>query len=186
VFPNLKYDFRREFEKYPTKSRVGKIVEALWSQGLQATVGYRLCRWLVAKRIPVVNILIQRVVELMTGISIPPTAQVGKGLLIEHFGGVVVHSGAKIGDFCTLSHQVTIGSKVPGGKSPVLGNHVYVCAGAKILGDITVGDRCIIGANAVVLHSIPARGIAVGIPAKVVKTMAHPDDHREFFWAEDR
>ncbi len=131
-------------------------------------------------RVPLLHIFIQRFVELATGISIPPTVEIGKGLLIEHFGGIVVNSGTKIGEFCTLSHQVTIGTKRPRGKAPVLGNNVYVCAGAKVLGDIAIGDNSIIGANAVVLDSCPAESIMAGIPAKVVKRIDNPGNYREF------
>jgi serine O-acetyltransferase len=180
MFPNLKYDFRRVYHKTSYKGKFRKAFVTLWSQGFQAMVGYRMCRWMVSKRIPVLNIFIQRLVEVFTGISIPPTVDIGKGLMIEHFGGIVINSGSKIGDFCTISHEVTLGNKKPGGKAPILGNYVYVCVGAKVLGDITVGDNCIIGANAVLMTSIPANSIVAGIPARIVRQFDPDKEYKEF------
>jgi serine O-acetyltransferase len=108
--------------------------------------------------------------------------EIGKGLLIEHFGGIVINSKTKIGDFCTISHCVTIGNKKPGGLSPRIGNNVYICSGAKILGDISIGDNCIIGANAVVIESLPANSVAAGIPAKVIKNIVNKEEYKEFFY----
>lgn len=180
MIKNLKYDFRRIYNKTSYKGILRKIFICFWSQGFQAMLGYRMCRWLVLHHIPIIHMLIQRSVEIFTGISIPPTAAIGKGLMIEHFGGIVINSGSKIGDFCTISHCVTIGNKRPGGKAPVIGDNVYICVGAKILGDITIGDNCIVGANAVVLENVPANSVVVGVPAKVVKTISNPKEYQEF------
>ena len=184
MFFNLRYDFNREFNKYPQKNKIGRVFNCFWSLGFQGVCSYRICRWLYLRRIPFVHILIQRGAELITGISIPPTVEIGRGLLIEHFGGIVINSGSRIGEFCTISHCVTIGNKKPGGKSPVIGNNVYICVGAKILGDIQIGDNCIIAANAVVLDSVPANSIVAGIPAKVIKTINNRDDYKEFYYED--
>lgn len=182
MFPNLKHDFRRVYNKTSYKGAPRKVFITLWSQGFQAIMGYRICRSLVLKHIPLIHIIIQRLVEIFTGISIPPTVKIGKGLMIEHFGGIVINSGSEIGEYCTISHCVTLGNKKPGGKSPRIGNNVYICVGAKVLGDITVGDNCIIGANAVVLESVPANSIVAGIPARVVKVIADRNEYKEFFY----
>lgn len=121
---------------------------------------------------------------MTTGISIPPTVEIGKGLMIEHFGGIVINSNSKIGDFCTISHCVTIGNKKPGGKSPIIGNNVYICVGAKVLGEITIGNNCIIGANAVVLDSVPENSIVAGMPAKVIKTFKNKSEYKEFYYED--
>ncbi|MFH1245698.1 MAG: serine O-acetyltransferase [Candidatus Omnitrophota bacterium] len=125
------------------------------------------------------RVFIQRFTEIFTGISIPPTVVIGKGLMIEHFGGIVINSNTKIGDYCTISHCVTIGNKKPGGKSPVLGNNVYICVGAKVLGDIYIGENSIIGANAVALESVPANSVAAGVPARVIKTIKNKEAFSE-------
>lgn len=175
---NLKCDFRRLYQKSNARKIISRLFDILWSQGFQAVVGYRICRWLYLKHIPVVHIFIQRYIEITTGISIPPTVKIGKGLLIEHFGGIVINSTAEIGDFCTISHCVTIGNKIPGGKSPKIGNNVYICVGAKVLGDITIGNNSIIGANAVVLESVPENCVAAGVPAKIIGSTE--TKHKEF------
>lgn len=182
MFPNLKYDFRRVYQKTSYRGWLRKVFVVLWSQGFQAMAGYRLCRWLASKRIPLLGLLIQRSVELATGISIPDEAEIGKGLLINHFGGIVINGGTKIGNFCTISHGVTLGNKKPGGKSPKVGNNVFIAVGAKILGDITIGDNSIIGANAVLTHSVPANSIVAGIPGKVIKTIQNKAEFKEFFY----
>ena len=179
---NLKYDFRRVYKKTSYKGGLRKAFAVLGSQGFQAVVGYRMCRWMVSKHIPILHLFIQRFVEMTTGISIPPEADIGKGLLINHFGGIIVNDGTKIGEFCTISHCVTLGNKRPGGKSPVIGDNVYIATGAKILGDITVGDNCIIGANAVVMDSMPADSIIAGVPGKIVKRIENKDEYREFYY----
>jgi serine O-acetyltransferase len=171
MFDNIKYDFRRELENGCSQNKIVRILECFGQQGFQAVMGYRICRWLMLKHIPLIPIFIQRFIEITTGISIPPKACIGKGLLIYHFGGIVINPEVKIGDNCTLHHGVTIGNIHKNinksGDAPVLGNNVYLGAGAKILGEITIGDNCKIGANAVVITSIPAGATAVGIPARI-------------------
>lgn len=184
MFSNLEYDFRRIYNKTSYKGRVRKVFACIGAQGFQAVMGYRMCRWLVSKHIPILHLFIQRFVEITTGISIPPEAQIGKGLLINHFGGIIVNDGTKMGEFCTISHGVTLGNKRPGGKSPVIGSNVYIAVGAKVLGDIAIGDNCIIGANSVVMGSIPENSIVAGIPAKVIKRIENKGDYKEFYYEE--
>jgi len=94
--------------------------------------------------------------------------QIGKGLHIPHPLGIVVNGKAKIGDYCTIMQQVTIGNKLNDNKIPKIGNNVFIGAGAKIIGDIIIEDNVIIGANAVVTKNIPKNSIVVGIPAKII------------------
>ncbi|MBP7055545.1 MAG: serine acetyltransferase [Candidatus Omnitrophica bacterium] len=167
MFRNIKADFKRELCGAASNNKLFRVMECLGNQGFQAVLCYRLCRWLMLKHIPLLGIVMQRFIEITTGISISPRADIGKGLLIYHFGGIVVHESAKIGENCTLHHGVTIGNKEPGGKAPVIGFNVCIGAGAKVLGNITIGDNCKIGANAVVVSSIPSNCTAVGIPASI-------------------
>ena len=183
MFPNLRYDFQRVYTKTSYQGKFRKIFATLGQQGFQAILGYRMCRWLVEKKIPLLHLFIQRCAEITTGISIPPEVVVGKGLMIPHFGGLIINSNSTIGEFCTISHGVTLGNKMPGGKSPVIGNHVYICAGAKVLGEIHIGDHCIIGANSVVVSSIPPNSVVAGIPAKVIRKIDPATEYREF-WSE--
>jgi serine O-acetyltransferase len=105
---------------------------------------------------------------MATGAELPCEATLGRRVRIDHPQGLVVSGDARLGDDCVLRNGVTIGLRRTGHRgSPVLGNRVDVGAGAKILGEIEIGDDCSIGANAVVLKDVPARSIAVGIPAVI-------------------
>jgi serine O-acetyltransferase len=150
------------------------LLRGIVSQGFQALVVYRIFRWLYERRIPTqpIRFFVERFAEIVTGISIPAQARVGKGLRIHHFGGIIIHSETVIGECCTIYHGVTLGDRGGWGGAPRIGNHVMIGAGAKILGAVIVGDDCRIGANAVVTTSIPPRCLAVGVPA-VIKEPAN-------------
>ena len=85
-----------------------------------------------------------------------------------HFGGVVVSEDANIGDYCTIYQCVTIGKRSKNG-APIIGDNCCFFAGAKILGNIKIGDGVIVGANAVVLSDCPDKAVVAGVPAKVLK-----------------
>ena len=104
------------------------------------------------------------------GISISSRSTVGAGLYIGHFGGIVVNHGAVIGDNCNIQQGVTLGKANRGARAgaPVIGNNVFIGAGAKIIGHIHVGDGAAIGANAVVTRDVPAGVAVAGVPAGVV------------------
>ncbi len=113
--------------------------------------------------------LAYRLVETLTGISLPKSVPVGPGLRIHHFGGIVIHDRARIGANCTLRHGVTIGDREPGGPVPVLDDDVDVGAYAQILGGVRIGRGARIGAMSVVLRDVPAGATAVGNPARVIE-----------------
>lgn len=104
--------------------------------------------------------------ELKYSLIVSPYCKIGYNLHVEHFFGVVIGGNTIIGDNCKIYQQVTIGQK--NSKFPVIGNNVVMCPGAKIIGDIKIGDNAVIGANAVVLHDVPANSIAVGVPARII------------------
>jgi serine O-acetyltransferase len=105
------------------------------------------------------------------GIDLPYTVQLGRRVVIEHQGAIVIHGHCRIGDDCIVRQGVTLGNRYLDRplEAPTLGNRVNVGAGAKILGGITLGDDVNIGANAVVLIDVPAGQTAVGIPARILK-----------------
>jgi serine O-acetyltransferase len=106
--------------------------------------------------------------QILTGIDIPCETTIGRGLKIEHFGDIIISGDTVFGDDCVIRNGVTVGLRRTGVRgAPVLGNRVDIGAGAKILGDIRIGDDVSIGANAVVLSDVPANSIAVGIPAVI-------------------
>jgi serine O-acetyltransferase len=92
----------------------------------------------------------------------------GRNFVIDHSGGIVISGYAKFGDNCRIRNGVVVGlSRVDDPCAPVIGNNVDIGAGAKLLGRITIGDNCLIGANAVVIRDVPANSVAVGVPAVV-------------------
>ncbi len=147
------------------------LVRGLLSQGFQALLVYRIFRWFYERRIPTqpLRFMVERFIEITTGISIPVQAQIGKGLRIHHFGGIIVHSETIMGEGCTIYHGITLGDLGGWGGAPHVGNYVVIGTGAKLLGRIEVGDYCHIGANAVVRTSVPAGCLAVGVPAVIKK-----------------
>jgi len=108
--------------------------------------------------------------KIKYGCDIAPTAQIGADFKIAHIGGIVIGRNAIIGDECTINNNVTLGMKnATSDAMPTLGNGVYVSTGAKLLGGISIGNDCIIGANSVVLISFENNRVIVGIPSKSVK-----------------
>ena len=107
-------------------------------------------------------VLRHRFWSVVTGAEIPLNCNIGGGLLLPHPNGIVIHPEVKIGPNCLIFQQVTIGSR-KGGALPVIGGHVDIGAGAKILGKVHIGDHACIGANAVVLKDVPAGKSAFGI-----------------------
>ncbi len=104
------------------------------------------------------------------GIEIYPETEIGEGLYIGHWGGIVVNPLVKIGKNCNLSQGVTIGQLNRGIKKgvPVIGNNVYIGPGAKVIGNIKIGDNVAIGANSVVVDDVPNNSVVIGVPAKIV------------------
>ncbi len=104
------------------------------------------------------------------GIHISYKANIGNGLYIGHCGGMIIGHLANIGKNFNISQGVTIGRTNRGDKKgrPIIGNNVYIGAGAKLIGNITIGNNVAIGANAVVTHSVPDNAVVAGIPARII------------------
>lgn len=117
--------------------------------------------------------LLSQVARFLTGIEIHPGATIGKRLFIDHGMGVVIGETTIIGDDCVLYQGVTLGGVGTGEhkvkRHPTLLNNVMVSAGAKVIGDVTVGNNSIVGAQTVVLKDVPDNCTVVGVPAFIVK-----------------
>ena len=107
--------------------------------------------------------------SVVTASNVPIGWDPGGGLILQHPTGIVIHPKTVIGANCLVMQQVTIGVAHRRRKgAPVIGGHVDIGAGAKILGAVTIGDHAVIGANAVVLIDVPAGMAAVGVPARII------------------
>lgn len=139
--------------------------------GLHALLMYRLSHALNRCGFKFTARAISQFAKFLTGIEIHPGAEIGHGLFIDHGAGVVIGETAIIGDNCTIYQGVTLGGtgKESGKRHPTLKDNVMVGAGAKLLGNFTVGANSKIAAGAVVLADVPENSTAVGIPAHVVR-----------------
>jgi len=185
----LREDLDRYFYLAGAKGWIGKLRTILCTQGIWATLVYRAGRYILLNRrgnpikvlgfrlLGMVLSVLQKFTEIVTGISIPFSVDIGPGLYIGHFGALIVHANVKIGAFCNLSQCVTIGEGGRGEKRgvPTLGNFIWVGPGAKVFGRIQVGDGVAIGANAVVNRSLPDSAVAAGVPCKVVNHQGSRD-----------
>jgi serine O-acetyltransferase len=151
----------------------------IFSPGFRAMAVYRFGVWRMSVgprplRAPlsVLYRFLYRGVRDRYGIELPYTTRVGRRVVIEHHSGIVIHGYAEIGDDCVIRQGVTLGNRRSDRPldAPRLGNRVSVGAGAKILGLVLVGDDAQVGANAVVCNDLPAGSVAVGIPARVIRT----------------
>lgn len=142
--------------------------------GLHATAMHRLAHGMWRRGLRVPARLVSHLGRWLTGIEIHPAARIGRRLIIDHGMGVVIGETAEIGDDVYLYHQVTLGgtSTRRGKRHPTLGNGVIVGAGAKVLGDILIGDGARVGSNAVVVQPVPPGVTVVGIPARPVERSA--------------
>ncbi len=165
----VKCDVDAICDRDPAARSRGEVL-CLYS-GLHALMLYRASHALHEKGHYFPARLISQGAKFLTGIEIHPGATIGKGLFIDHGSGVVIGETAIVGDNCTLYQGVTLGGtgKDTGKRHPTLGNNVLVGAGAKLLGNFTIGDGAKIAAGAVVLRDVPENCTAVGIPARVVR-----------------
>jgi len=166
MFENISADMKR---LYDGKFSVRSLIRGLLSQGFQAILVYRFFRWLKLKRIPSqpFRFIFERAIEITTGISMPVECNIGKGLRIHHFGGIIFHPSVEMGKYCTIYHGVTIGDRGGYGRAARIGSNVIIGAGAKIIGEITIGDNCKIGANSVVDKNIPGNSVVFGNPMQL-------------------
>lgn len=145
--------------------------EALLYPSFKALVYYKIAHYLYKRKHYLIARFLSERAKRKTGIEIHPGATIGKGLFIDHGTGVVIGETAIIKDNVTMFHGVTLGGtgKEKGKRHPTIGNNVFIGCGAKILGNIEIGDNTKIGANAVILKNTPANVTIVGIPGNIVK-----------------
>jgi len=171
---SLKRDIRAVFEHDPAAINTLEVLLAY--PGFHARQFHRVAHTLYRWHVPFFPRLISHISRFFTGIEIHPGAKIGEGFFIDHGMGAVIGETAEIGDNVVLYQGVTLGGtslqKVK--RHPTLGNNVVVGVGAKLIGNITIGENSKIGAGSVVVTSVPANATVVGVPGRVV-AIRNPD-----------
>jgi len=154
-------------------------------KGFHAMTAYRFTHALWEEERTALALFLQSIISERLGVDIHPAAKIGSGILVDHATGVVIGETAVVGDNVSILHGVTLGGtgKDKGDRHPKIGNDVLIGAGAKILGNVSIGNGSKIGAGSVVLEDIPPHTTAVGVPARQVGVcrIKHPSramDHR--------
>lgn len=165
--------FRREIKAARERDPAAKsdIELILLYSGIHALIFYRFTNFLHKLKIPIIPRAISQLARFLTGIEIHPAAHIGRGLFIDHGMGVVIGETSIIGENVTLYQGVTLGGtgKEKGKRHPTIGNNVVIGTGAKVLGDISIGDNSYVGANAVVIKDVPPNSTIVGVPGRITK-----------------
>jgi serine O-acetyltransferase len=131
---------------------------------------YRAARWAHLHKLHTLARLISGISELMFHCYLPASAQIGRGFEVGYRGcGVVVHARACLAENVFMGPGAIIGGRSQHPGVPQIGRNVYIAPGAKVLGEIVVGDGVVIGANAVVIESVPDNCIVAGVPAKIIR-----------------
>ncbi|HEY2253171.1 MAG TPA: serine acetyltransferase [Planctomycetaceae bacterium] len=143
------------------------IFKVLLTDGTAGMILYRLMQWSQKWRMLPLEMLFNKLNGVCCSCIIGRGAEFGPGFVLIHSQGVVINGQVRGGSNVFIEHQVTIGADRR--QSPLLGNDVFIGAGAKIIGAVTIGDGARVGANAVVVQDVPAGATVVGIPARVVR-----------------
>lgn len=169
LFGRLRRDIQVVFERDPAARSVLEVI--LCYPGLHALWLHRIAHWLWVREFKLMARLISALSRFLTQIEIHPGARIGEGFFIDHGSGVVIGETAEIGNNVTLYQGVTLGGtgKEKGKRHPTIGDNVVVGNGARILGGFRVGEKCRIGAGAVVLREVPPNCTVVGNPGRIVR-----------------
>ncbi|MGK7887744.1 MAG: serine O-acetyltransferase [Leptolyngbyaceae cyanobacterium] len=180
-------DFEAIFERDPAATNWLEVLCCY--PGLHAIASHRVAHWLHHRKVPFFPRLLSHLTRFVTGIEIHPGATLGKGVFIDHGMGVVIGETAIVGDYTLIYQGVTLGGtgKETGKRHPTVGAHAIIGSGAKVLGNIIIGDHARIGAGSIVLKPVPAHCTAVGVPGRNLcrtKTDDCPLDHDQLPDAE--
>jgi serine O-acetyltransferase len=176
MFGSIREQIDTIFREDPAAKSVLEIV--LCYPGFHAILLHRLAHRLYLAGIPILPRFISQLSRFFTGIEIHPGAKVGRRFFIDHGSGVVIGETSEIGDDVLIYQGVTLGGtgKEKGKRHPTIGNNVVIGTGAKILGNILIGDHVKIGAGSVVIRPVPDHSTVVGIPGRVVRTRVSMED----------
>ncbi len=168
LIASIREDVSTVMERDPAAKSRAEVL--LCYSGLHAVWMYRINHWLWNHGFFLLGRWFSQVARWLTGIEIHPGAKIGRRLFIDHGMGVVIGETADVGDDVTLYQGVTLGGtgKEHGKRHPTIEDNVVIGGGAKVLGNITVGKDCRIGAGSVVLRNVPDHSTVVGVPGHIV------------------
>jgi len=169
MFDRLREDVRCVFDRDPAARTTFEVLTTY--PGLHAVLVHRLSHGLWNSGLKWLARFLSMLMRWLTGIEIHPGARIGRRLFIDHGMGVVIGETAEVGSNVTLYHGVTLGgtSLSKGKRHPTVEDRVTIGAGAKVLGNINIGSDSRIGANAVVVKSVPENSVVIGVPGQIVK-----------------
>jgi serine O-acetyltransferase len=169
VFRAIREQIDTIFREDPAAKSVLEIF--LCYPGFHAILAHRFAHKLYRWRVPLLPRVISQISRFFTGIEIHPGATIGRRFFIDHGTGVVIGETSEIGDDVLLYQGVTLGGTghEKGKRHPTIGNNTVIGSGAKILGNIRIGDNVKVGAGSVVVHPVPDNSTVVGIPGRVVR-----------------
>ena len=167
-FKKLRLDIAAAKKNDPAARNSLEIL--LTYSGVHALSWHRLASGLYKIHLKLPARMVSQFARFLTGIEIHPAAEIAAGVFIDHGAGVVIGETAKVGAGTVMYHGATLGGtgKEKGKRHPTVGENCVISAGAKVLGNITVGDYAKIGAGAVVLCDVPPHATAVGVPARII------------------
>jgi serine O-acetyltransferase len=175
-------ELRADLARY--RNAEGTWLRVLSNTAFWGIVAYRFGHWVHKEDPPrslrpalrATYFLVNKALEATTEMFLDAQAEIAEGLYIGHSGGVHINNGAVVGKNCDIAHQVTLGTSAGGrAGAPTLGDRVYVGAGAKLIGRITVGEGARIAANSLVMTNVPPGATVMGVPARVVMRGPEPE-----------
>lgn len=168
MFKRIKEDIDTIFEQDPAARTVLEVV--LTYSGLHAVWAHRVAHFFFKRKMFFIARTISQINRFFTGIEIHPGAKIGRRFFIDHGMGIVIGETCEIGDNVTIYQGVTLGGtgKEKGKRHPTICDHALIATGAKVLGNITIGEHSKVGAGSVVLKDVPPNSTVVGIPGRVV------------------
>ncbi|WCR00711.1 serine O-acetyltransferase [Paracoccus aestuarii] len=168
-------DLMAVYDRDPATNRL--IQPVLFYKGFQALQAYRMGHWLWRQGRRDMAYYVQMRCSECFGVDIHPAARIGTGVMIDHAHSIVIGETATVGNDVSMLHSVTLGGtgKEDGDRHPKIGDGVLIGAGAKVLGNIRVGDNSRIAAGSVVLHEVPRCKTVAGVPARVIGDAGCPE-----------
>lgn len=181
MFSTLRADLRHKAHVYELQPTRANLLRMLVNDGSAAQILYRAMRFCQTHHLRPLAAFFYRLNACLTHATIGRNADLAPGFVIVHSVGVVINTNVRAGRNLVVNHNVTLGAER--NKTPVLGDNVYIGAGAKVIGGVRIGSDVRIGANAVVIKDVPDGATVVGIPAQIVRiygrspVVQEPIDH---------